>query len=338
MQKGNFIMENLTNEERKWCVYVHINKVNGKRYVGITSRKPKTRWGNGNDYGAYFYNAIQKYGWDNFEHIVLCSKKSEREAKNIEKYLIKNWNTKSPYGYNCTDGGDGTLGFKNPRPSSYKSVLQFDLEGNLIKEWESLRSTVKGTNRSISGIFRCCQGKANVAYGYIWMYKEEYENNRYILQQKLNMNFAKSNYRVKGDKKYFSILQYNLDGDFIKEFDTVKEVSEMLGKGFGAVCNALSQNKIYCGFIWKYRFSSKDNISLKIEVPLQQIKEHPLNKKIICLEDNKIFDTSKECADFYKLNRNSLQCVCRNEYHILKGRHFMWLDDYIKLNKVCSYE
>lgn len=334
MQKGILFMKNLTKEERKWCVYVHINKVNGKKYVGITSRKPKTRWGNGQDYAGYFRNAIQKYGWDNFEHIVVCTNKTEKEAKNIEKYLIKKWNTKKPNGYNCTDGGDGTLGFKNPQPWSYKPVLQFDLEGNLVKEWESLRSTVKGTNKLVSGILKSCQGKANISYGYIWLYKEDYENDPYLLQKRLNRNFAKSAYRIQGNKKYFSILQYDLNGDFVKEFDNINAVANELNKTFGAVHSALSKDKIYCNFVWKYRLTNEDGIPSKVEVPSQEIKEHPRNKKVICLEDNTIFNTSKECANFYKLNQSSLQGVCSNKYHTLHGKHFMWLDDYNKLNQV----
>jgi len=56
-----------------WSVYVHINKINNKKYVG-QSVNLKARWeSNGYYYrdSPYFYAAIQKYGWDNFEHIIL---------------------------------------------------------------------------------------------------------------------------------------------------------------------------------------------------------------------------------------------------------------------------
>ena len=52
-------------------VYYHRNKINNKYYIGITSKKKvEYRWGkDGNSYkGQLFGKAIDKYGWDNFEH------------------------------------------------------------------------------------------------------------------------------------------------------------------------------------------------------------------------------------------------------------------------------
>ena len=107
--------------EKKWSVYIHTNKVNNKVYVGITSWKPEDRWGhNGNRYykedQSVFYNAIKKYGWDGFEHIIFAENLIEEEAKRMEIRLITLYKSnckryKNPsYGYNMTDGGDGTTG------------------------------------------------------------------------------------------------------------------------------------------------------------------------------------------------------------------------------------
>ena len=98
--------------DKNWKVYVHTNKVNGKRYVGITSKaKPEHRWNSGRGYkeNAHFYAAIEKYGWDQFSHEILFSGLSEGEAKQKEKDLIALWNTmNNAFGYNMTSGGDGT--------------------------------------------------------------------------------------------------------------------------------------------------------------------------------------------------------------------------------------
>lgn len=101
-------------EEKKWCVYMHTNKINGKKYIGITSLKPVERWGTkGQKYKtSHFYNAIKKYGWDNFTHEILFTELEEQEAKDTEIRLISKYKTKnSEYGYNLTDGGDGVRGY-----------------------------------------------------------------------------------------------------------------------------------------------------------------------------------------------------------------------------------
>lgn len=98
-------------EERKWCVYIHTSP-NNKAYIGITSNKPTTRWGNGNGYKKqpYFWNAIQKYGWDNFKHIIWADNLSKEEACHIEQLLIALFHTQDiNYGYNITAGGTAIM-------------------------------------------------------------------------------------------------------------------------------------------------------------------------------------------------------------------------------------
>ena len=93
-----------------YIVYQHKNKINGKIYIGITSRKPEERWGsNGCNYktSPHFYSAIQKYGWDNFEHNILFTNLTKEQACLKEQELIKEFNSMNrEYGYNSTSGGE----------------------------------------------------------------------------------------------------------------------------------------------------------------------------------------------------------------------------------------
>lgn len=96
------------NQERKWCVYKHTNKVNGKVYIGQTCQEVERRWGNGENYKpcTLFYRAIQKYGWDNFEHEVVQKELTLEEANNLEVNLIKEFKANDPsFGYNLKTGG-----------------------------------------------------------------------------------------------------------------------------------------------------------------------------------------------------------------------------------------
>ena len=93
-----------------YIVYQHKNKINGKIYIGITSRTPQERWGNnGCNYKSspHFYSAIQKYGWDNFEHNILFTNLTKEQACLKEQELIKHFNSMDrSFGYNSTSGGE----------------------------------------------------------------------------------------------------------------------------------------------------------------------------------------------------------------------------------------
>lgn len=105
--------ETSVDDEKKWCVYMHTNKINGKRYIGITSKNPPSqRWRAGSQYkkNTHFYNAIQKYGWiDGFIHEIVAKDLSKEEACCMEKSLIFKYDTTNQdKGYNHTTGGESS--------------------------------------------------------------------------------------------------------------------------------------------------------------------------------------------------------------------------------------
>ena len=92
-----------------YTIYMHKNKINGKVYIGQTCQKPERRWDNGKRYThcSAFYRAIQKYGWENFEHIILFEHLNHEEANQKEIELIQYYkSTDRKYGYNCQLGGN----------------------------------------------------------------------------------------------------------------------------------------------------------------------------------------------------------------------------------------
>ena len=93
-----------------YCIYMHKNKINGKIYIGQTCQKPEYRWrkeGKGYEQCPLFYAAIQKYGWDNFEHIIISTGLSAEEANLKEQELISFYKTtQKEFGYNLQKGGN----------------------------------------------------------------------------------------------------------------------------------------------------------------------------------------------------------------------------------------
>jgi len=55
--------------------------------------------------------------------------------------------------------------------SCRKPILQFDLDGNFIKEWPSASHAGKAMNRNPEGIRQCLIGKTKKSNNFIWKYK-----------------------------------------------------------------------------------------------------------------------------------------------------------------------
>lgn len=87
---------------------MHTNKVNNKKYIGISSNV-KQRWtGNGSDYKRQVIGkAFDKYGWDNFEHEILFENLSQEEAETKEIEMISYYQSNNRlFGYNISKGGE----------------------------------------------------------------------------------------------------------------------------------------------------------------------------------------------------------------------------------------
>ena len=97
--------------------------MNDKVYIGFTSRWPNRI--SGHDYdrrynksdNKAFYNAIKKYGWDNFVwEAIYQSKDYEHTLKVMESHFINEYRSwvgfENSNGYNITKGGEGATGYK----------------------------------------------------------------------------------------------------------------------------------------------------------------------------------------------------------------------------------
>lgn len=99
--------------------YLVTNNLSNKAYVGITTRSINRRWYEHkyvkNSCGQLLAKAISKYGEKSFniEPIASPIDKSVETLRDLEKILIKQFETMVPNGYNLTTGGDGVFGYKH---------------------------------------------------------------------------------------------------------------------------------------------------------------------------------------------------------------------------------
>lgn len=104
----------------KFLAYLVVNKINGKKYVGITSQKLTARWsGHVRSHRwsrktSAIGMAIEKYGQDAFEVAEICRMQTMEDAHEIERKLVVQHNSyaNDGHGYNLTRGGEGAVGWK----------------------------------------------------------------------------------------------------------------------------------------------------------------------------------------------------------------------------------
>jgi len=263
---------------KNYLVYSHKSPSN-KYYIGITGVNPKKRWGcQGYGYKLQkkFYNAIKKYGWDNFEHKIIATDLTLDEAYKLEKELISKYDSKNN-GYNADDGGAGAEGHTvseeskkimsqlklgtHPKilvPKQPKIIIYlYTLDGQLIDRFLGYNSVCELLDIKRTTIINACNYNKLVDNKYILIKEEDLGE----LKQRLAIH----NSRLANPK----IFQYDLSGNLIASFITYKEASEATGFLIGDIGKCCSKIMLYKN---NYIFLRKD-LSETIEERLQCIKE-----------------------------------------------------------------
>ena len=211
--------------EKTYSVYMHTNKINGKKYIGVTSLKPEIRWRSGQGYKnqSAFFDDIVKYGWDNIEHEVLFSGLTKAEGYKKEKELIRLHNTTSPdKGYN----------------SHGKGVYCIEL--NMV--FNNITEASQETGASISGISLCVQGKNKTAGNYHWCHATEKDTKGFLEEE------------TKEEKeKYKALKKRVLCLETGQIFNSSQDAARQLsidGSGIRKCCRGV--NKTCGGYHWEY--------------------------------------------------------------------------------------
>ena len=137
--------------KNEYCVYKITNKLNGKIYIGM-SKNLKARWSaNGIHYkqSKRFYNAIQKYGWNNFNKEILVENLSFEEACSLEVEIISKYNSRDKkIGYNIAEGGNGGIIYLT-HPKGMLGKKQTEYQKTSHREWASKKENNCMTNGKV---------------------------------------------------------------------------------------------------------------------------------------------------------------------------------------------
>lgn len=221
-------------QKAMYSVYIHTNKMNGKKYVGITKQRPERRWQKGKGYdGTYFGNAIAKYSWDGFTHEVIMSGLTKDEACDLEITLIKSLKTNNrEYGYNVSEGGQTAENLKSKYGldhPNHKRVKMIDAEtGEVIKTFDSQTSASQILGISRKAITKACRGQIHTYRGYIWEYAD--------------IEFKKPERKGCGNYKHDKIQKavVMIDNEGRHYFKSIKEASKSIGVASTTVSRYLS--------------------------------------------------------------------------------------------------
>lgn len=280
-----------------YIVYIHTNKYNNKKYIGITCRDPKIRWGlNGNGYSSQdkFFNAIKKYGWNNFEHEIIAKNLNECEAKELETYYIDLYNSINN-GYNILR--EGINSYPKTKPVF---CVTTNTKYNSIKE-AAIKNDCLPTQ-----IIENCKGKRGPVKGQQWIYWNEELNQPdeiipFMPKEKPN---AQSIYCIELKKFFPSINSAALELAIDK-----RALQRVLNGSRNGVNNL--------------HFIKSTELNKVFEVIKKDIGK---NTRVYCHETNEVFSSIQDAAAFCEKSPQTVMKNCQKKLNQCGNYHF----DYVK--------
>lgn len=224
--------------KRKYCVYKHTFP-NGKVYVGITKQKPEDRWrhdGVGympkNNNCSRIWNAIQKYGWENVEHEILIENLTEHEAKEKEKFFIALCKSNDKkFGYNISPGGE-----TNEMSAETRKKLSDARKGK--------NYGMVGENAPFYGMHHTDEAKRKIS--------EAFAGENHPLYGTHRSEETKEKILVSNMVRCTPISQYDLSGNFIASYRSIREASRKTGINRSCIAAALNGSQKTAGkCVWR---------------------------------------------------------------------------------------
>lgn len=305
--------------ELKYIFYITVNSINGKFYFGVHRTNPQVFDGyigcgiarqSQATLDIAFHRAVKKYGYDNFKRTTIKVFDTKEEAYEFEKLIVTPTLLKSKQCYNTTIGGIG-----GGNEIQKKTVYQFDLNGNFIKSYKSVRDAAMAVSPDNQDTIRasiknCCLGTSYSSCGFFWSYYKEF--------------IKKEDYQNNINRRKNKIAQYTLSGKFLRYYDNITEARNATG-----LRNLYSSIRGECsigGFQWRY-YTGDDSDIPPFESPVTMYRTKP----IICTDSNGIeteYASIKKCIEINpEFSSKGIKDVIRGINKTHKGYKFRWKDE-----------
>lgn len=283
-------------------IYVLINTINGKLYIGQTTQYYQKRWQSHKDQSKKSHHlisqAIKKYGFENFQKYVIYQTDEVDDKKKLidildfyEKKYIDQFNTTDhTIGYNVSIGGNGSCGYhlteehkkivsmsnKGRVPWNHEKIYQYDFNLNLIKIWESNTEIRQNYGSQIE-----FEENKFTFYNSIWI-RERDNTPEFLEKFKSRVNQLKLLKTPKAVSCKW-ILQFDFLGNQVNKFPSAKYAASQINADASMISGAANgKHKQAKGFIWIYENDfSEDLLKQKIENCKNSIfyKEFTKNKE-----------------------------------------------------------
>lgn len=303
--------------ELKYIVYITVNTVNGKIYVGVHRTNPNIFDGYigcgiyrqeqaGKDYP--FHKAVKKYGYENFKRTTIQvfddTDEGRKAAYDLESQIVTETFLKSKTVYNVAIGGKGGNNL-----DCMKRVYKFDLNGNYLQSYSTARDAalsleLENVVSAQKAIRNNCLGTVNSAFGFFWSYTKEF---KYV-----------------SSKTVVPVAQYTVKGKFLRYFDSMTEAEQAFG--VSTIYQAIVKGYLAGGYQWRYYNGDTSDIKPLINI---MTKNHILP---IIMSDKsgkivKRYENVKACVDDNPELELIASQINRVLKHIIKS-HKGWRFEY----------
>lgn len=234
-------------------VYCTTNKINGKKYIGSDSKNNPKYYGS----GVNIKKAIKKYGKINFTKQILCRVDSINLMKELEEYWIEYFDAyNNPLFYNATKYACGITKFPEDKKINISNANKGNKYNLGRKPTESQKQKTSEANKGKKHTeeYKLEKKQRALDNKYALGYKFTQEQKDKISKAKINHKCYKEVDRNKkiSEKLNTPVLQYTKQGEFIKEYPSVKSACEELK--ITSISRSLKDwNNNSRGFKFKYK-------------------------------------------------------------------------------------